>query len=199
MTVEPWEPVARGAIPAAESFTVEEALDLTASAVHPGWGEGEAMVPAVRFVMTRDEHKAALVAALEAGRAKVLDPVTRMPHQYPVGAMLERAVILPGELVRFARECLGIELAREAAESAQQAPSRAAETGEQRDARRLAAYRAAGYQVPKLRERWQGAGELAKQEGISRQAFTESLQRAAKRELEARRSGALDPRQLGMK
>ncbi len=121
MTVEPWEPVARGTIPRAERFTVQEALDLTAGAVHPGWDEGDAVEPGVRFYATREEHLAELFEALIERRVKVLNPMTLMPLPSAVGEALERAIIMPGELVRFARECLGIELVREATEAAETA------------------------------------------------------------------------------
>lgn len=123
MTVEPWEPVARGTIPRAERFTVQEALDLTAGAVHPGWDEGDAVEPGVRFYATREEHLAELFEALIERRVKVLNPMTLMPLPSAVGEALERAIIMPGELVRFARECLGIELVREATEAPKAAPT----------------------------------------------------------------------------
>lgn len=121
MTVEPWEPVARGTIPGAERFTVQEALDLTAGAVHPGWDEGDAVEPGVRFFATRDEHERGLVQALFWQQVTVLNPTTLMPLWNPVGAAMERAVIMPGELIRFAREHLRIELVRETAEAAEAA------------------------------------------------------------------------------
>lgn len=71
---------------------------------------------------------------------------------------------------------------------------------EERQARRLAAFLAAGGQVPRGSSgRWRGVTKVAEQLGITRQTLTDDLKAAIEREREQRRGGgALDPARLGL-
>jgi hypothetical protein len=119
--------------------------------------------------------EAELVEMVASGRLKVRDSLTHGPLPYPVGDALKNAVLLPDEVRQLLAE-RGVSLPAVAVPEPVAQPGKA-ETQEMRQARRYQACIDAKLPMPTdtYAHMPRGIGQLAKREGVTRQAFTEDV------------------------
>lgn len=94
------------------TLTVADCLDLTASALYPYDEAGDSISTDIKREYARVKHREKLVGAISRGTVQVLNPLSKMPHESPCGAALDRALMERGEFQKFALSDLGIAVRR---------------------------------------------------------------------------------------